>query len=53
MCAEVFLWFELSFSVCVLGADVSSACGLVSVWRRLACACMLFSVRNYVLYRAR
>ncbi len=39
-------------SVCVLGVVGVSVCGLAFVWRCLACASMLFSVRNYVLYRA-
>ncbi len=52
MCAGFFLWFGLGFFVCVLGVVGSSACGLVFVWRCLACACMLFGVCNYVLYRA-
>ncbi len=51
MC-EFFLELCGLVSVCVLGAECVSVCVLASVWRRLACACMLFSVRNYVLYRA-
>ncbi len=39
-------------SVCVLGADWVSVGVLVSVWRGLACACMLFTVCMYVGCRA-
>ncbi len=51
VCECFFLVWCGADSVCVLGVVWVSVGVLVSVWRGLACACMLFSVCMYVGYR--
>jgi len=47
-----FLRCGLRFSVWFFGVVSVSGCGLGSVFAGFACACMLFSVRMYVGWRA-
>ena len=49
--AEFFWWLGWAWFVCVLGVDGVLVCVLGSVLVVLACVCMLFSVRFYVVWR--
>ena len=51
MCRKIFSGLESGLSVCVLGAEGVSGCGLGFVFVVFACVCMLFRVCIYVVWR--